>query len=129
VKSNCTCNGATRATEDREGQSVPATMVSSAWHARELMTGSVRDWRYAETLTSMLLEKLCGRCVRDAAGGSVNEARGRVPACDDRRHENHLAGSNRAEELPVHEADCRRAGEPEHATHVGNENVSENAGR
>jgi hypothetical protein len=28
-----------------------------------------------------------------------------VPACDDRGHENHLAGSNRAEELRVHEAD------------------------
>ncbi len=55
---------------------VPATMVSRAWHARELMTGSVRDWRYAETLTSILLEKLCGRWVRDAAGVMQMRRRG-----------------------------------------------------
>ena len=48
------------------------------------------------------------RCVSDAAGGNANEAQGCVPACDDRGHENHLAGSNRAEELRVHEADWPR---------------------
>jgi hypothetical protein len=59
--------------------------------------------------------------------GNADEAQGCVPACDDRGHENHLAGSNRAEELRVHETDCRRAGTTEHATHKDNETISENA--